>query len=212
LWPEKLNLWLPYSICCSRHRPLSSRQPFLLWTRPSFIRPFCGSSATNITKWRQGVGCSTQFRKWMFAIRKFGTFFCYSIVFLYPVNFFAVFSLFLSFHILKVQGISHLASQITAKAVFVTCESEWTLCRERERLKLFLCLTEYQGRTIPQDVSPRLPTAAARVPAQVRPCGICGGQSGSGADFSEYFGFTCQFSFHLSLHIHYHHHPLKKLN
>jgi hypothetical protein len=34
-----------------------------------------------------------------------------------------------------------------------------------------------------QAVSRRLPTAAARVRAQVRSCGICGGQSGTGADF-----------------------------
>jgi hypothetical protein len=32
-------------------------------------------------------------------------------------------------------------------------------------------------------VSRRLPTAEARVRAQVRLCGICGGQSGTGADF-----------------------------
>jgi hypothetical protein len=39
------------------------------------------------------------------------------------------------------------------------------------------------GRTIAQAVSRRLPTAAAWVRAQVRSCGICGGQSGIGADF-----------------------------
>jgi hypothetical protein len=32
-------------------------------------------------------------------------------------------------------------------------------------------------------VSRRLPTAAARIRAQVRSCGICGGQSGTGAGF-----------------------------
>jgi hypothetical protein len=32
-------------------------------------------------------------------------------------------------------------------------------------------------------VSRRLPTAAARVRAQVRSCGICGGRSGAGAGF-----------------------------
>jgi hypothetical protein len=35
----------------------------------------------------------------------------------------------------------------------------------------------------PQAVSRRLPTAAARVGARVRSCGICGGQSGTGAGF-----------------------------
>jgi hypothetical protein len=36
-------------------------------------------------------------------------------------------------------------------------------------------------RTIAQAVSRWLPTAAARVPSQIRSCGICGGQSGTGA-------------------------------
>jgi hypothetical protein len=39
------------------------------------------------------------------------------------------------------------------------------------------------GRTITQAVSRRLPTAAARVRAQVMTCWICGGQSGTGAGF-----------------------------
>jgi hypothetical protein len=39
------------------------------------------------------------------------------------------------------------------------------------------------GRAIPQAVSRRLPTAAACVRAQVRSCGICGGQSCIGTGF-----------------------------
>jgi hypothetical protein len=39
------------------------------------------------------------------------------------------------------------------------------------------------SRAIAQAVSRRLPTAAARVRAQVRSCGICGGQSGTEAGF-----------------------------
>jgi hypothetical protein len=39
------------------------------------------------------------------------------------------------------------------------------------------------GRVLAQAVSRWLHTAAARVRAQVRHCGICGGQSGTGAGF-----------------------------
>jgi hypothetical protein len=39
------------------------------------------------------------------------------------------------------------------------------------------------GRAVAQVVSHRIPTAAAQVRAQVRPCVICGGQSGTGAGF-----------------------------
>jgi hypothetical protein len=39
------------------------------------------------------------------------------------------------------------------------------------------------GRAIAQTVSRRLPTAAVRVRSQVKSCGICGGQSGTGAGF-----------------------------
>jgi hypothetical protein len=39
------------------------------------------------------------------------------------------------------------------------------------------------GRAITQVVSRRLPTAEVRARAQIKSCGICGGQSGSGAGF-----------------------------
>jgi hypothetical protein len=54
-----------------------------------------------------------------------------------------------------------------------------------------------------QAVTHRLSTAAARLRVQVRSCGICDGQSGRGQVFSEYIGFSCQFSFHRLLHIHH---------
>jgi hypothetical protein len=44
-------------------------------------------------------------------------------------------------------------------------------------------LRGHVGRAIAQAVIRRLLTSAARVRAQVRSCGICGGQSGTGARF-----------------------------
>jgi hypothetical protein len=60
------------------------------------------------------------------------------------------------------------------------------------------------GRTIAQAVSRWLLTAAARVWFRVWSSGICGGQSGAGAGFPEYFGFPCQCSSHQLLHNHPH--------
>jgi hypothetical protein len=47
-------------------------------------------------------------------------------------------------------------------------------------------------------------TAVAQFWAHVRSFGICSGQSGTGAGFSEFFGFPCQFSFQWLLHTHHH--------
>jgi hypothetical protein len=49
---------------------------------------------------------------------------------------------------------------------------------------------QHIGRAIAQAVSRWLPTAAARVRAQVWLCGICGGQSGSGAGFLRVLRFA----------------------
>jgi hypothetical protein len=48
---------------------------------------------------------------------------------------------------------------------------------------LSLSVTNVEGRAIAQAVSRWLPTATAQVRAQVRSCGICGGQSVTGAGF-----------------------------
>jgi hypothetical protein len=61
-------------------------------------------------------------------------------------------------------------------------------------------LPESLGRAIAQAVRRRLPIAADRVRSQVRLCGIWGGQSRTGQVFSEYFVFSCQFSFHRLFH------------
>jgi hypothetical protein len=64
----------------------------------------------------------------------------------------------------------------------------------------------WDGHTIAQAVT-RLPVIAeARVRARVRPYGICGGQTGTGAGFfSEFFGFPCQYHSTMALHAHISH-------
>jgi hypothetical protein len=57
-----------------------------------------------------------------------------------------------------------------------------------------------KDRAIAQAVSHQLPTTAARVWSQVRSCGICAGQSDTGAVFSKYFGIPYKFSFHQLLY------------
>jgi hypothetical protein len=51
------------------------------------------------------------------------------------------------------------------------------------------------GRAMAQVVSRQPLTAEARVRARVNPCGICGGQSGTGTGFSPSFFsvFPCQY-------------------
>jgi hypothetical protein len=49
-----------------------------------------------------------------------------------------------------------------------------------------------QDRAITQEVSRPLPTAAARIRVQVRSIRICGGQSGTGADFVRVLRFLLQ--------------------
>jgi hypothetical protein len=54
-----------------------------------------------------------------------------------------------------------------------------------------------------QVVSRRPLTAEARARARVNPCGICGGQSGTGTGFSpRSSGFHCQYHSSVALHTH----------
>jgi hypothetical protein len=58
----------------------------------------------------------------------------------------------------------------------------------------FVLLTPNSGRAMAQAVSRRPPTAEARVRSRVSPCGICGGQSGTGTGFSSTTSvLPCQF-------------------
>jgi hypothetical protein len=56
-----------------------------------------------------------------------------------------------------------------------------------------------KGHAIAQPVSRRLPTAAARVRTEIRTCGTCGGQSGTGIGFLR----VLQFPLLILLHIHH---------
>jgi hypothetical protein len=63
--------------------------------------------------------------------------------------------------------------------------------------------SEYKGRVIPQVVSRRPLTAEARVRAWVNPCGIRGGQSGTGTGFSPSSSvFPCQYNSTVALQTH----------
>jgi hypothetical protein len=68
---------------------------------------------------------------------------------------------------------------------------------------LKIITSRYQGYTRGRAVSRWIPTVAARVRSQVRSCGICGGQSGTGAGFLRVLRFPCQSSFHRLLHNHH---------
>jgi hypothetical protein len=59
----------------------------------------------------------------------------------------------------------------------------WLQQRFRKATTVSNTLRVFLGRAIAQAVSRLLPTAAARVRAQVIWCGICGGQSGTKAGF-----------------------------
>jgi hypothetical protein len=57
--------------------------------------------------------------------------------------------------------------------------TDTNICCSTKYCKIFV----YDDRAIAQAVNQRLPTAVALVWAQIRSCGICGGQSSTGAGF-----------------------------
>jgi hypothetical protein len=69
------------------------------------------------------------------------------------------------------------------------------------------CLRQYRnsylGRAVAQAVSRWLPTAAARVRVRAA-CGVCGGQSGTGAGFLQVFRFPLPI---IHQFLHHHNHP-----
>jgi hypothetical protein len=68
-------------------------------------------------------------------------------------------------------------------------------CTESHQQLCYICsYTITAGHAMAQAVSRRPPTAEARVRCRVSPCGICGGQSGTGTGFSPSSSvFPCQF-------------------
>jgi hypothetical protein len=71
-----------------------------------------------------------------------------------------------------------------SKMLHVTCGTRIGISQA-----LSVVFSHKQGRGIAQAVSRRLLTAAARVRAQVRSCGICCGQSGTGVGFLQELRF-----------------------
>jgi hypothetical protein len=75
------------------------------------------------------------------------------------------------------------------KAVFPTAVAQMPF-----QCKLHHSWDTFYGRAMAQVVSPRPLAAEARVRSLVSPCGICGGQSGTGTGFSPYTSvFPSQF-------------------
>jgi hypothetical protein len=67
------------------------------------------------------------------------------------------------------------------------------------------CTCYPQGRAMAQAVSRRPLTAESWFRARVNPCGICGGQRGTGTGFSpSSSGFPCQYQSTVVLHTHNH--------
>jgi hypothetical protein len=61
----------------------------------------------------------------------------------------------------------------------------------------------FHGRAMAQVVSRRPLTAEARIRTRVNPCGICGGQSGTGTGLSpNYSVFPCQYHTTVPLQTH----------
>jgi hypothetical protein len=69
------------------------------------------------------------------------------------------------------------------------------------KVSLYYAKKKKNSRAIAQAVSRRLTTAAARVWAKVRSCGICGEQSGAGAGFLPVLRFPLSIINHRLLHI-----------
>jgi hypothetical protein len=88
-------------------------------------------------------------------------------------------------------GLSCLGSR--SPFIFTKIRNKSTLCGKSAEL-LNVRVNGRYGRAMAQAVSRRPPTAEARVRSRISPCGLCGGQSGTGTGFSPSTSvFPCQF-------------------
>jgi hypothetical protein len=75
---------------------------------------------------------------------------------------------------------------VSSNSVFLNCNlssQNWLHIPGKYKRFYILILDHLLGHAIAQAVSRRLPTAVAGVRTQVRSCGICDGQSGTGKGF-----------------------------
>jgi hypothetical protein len=79
---------------------------------------------------------------------------------------------------LKLKLVVHIVT-----TVLYRCQEGALTCDACVLSRYVPCAMFHKNRGIAQAVSRRLPTAAARVRAQVRSCGICGEQNGTRAGF-----------------------------
>ena len=88
-----------------------------------------------------------------------------------------------------------LSTAINYKVLTTRC-SKYIWIKQEE-------VTEKYGRAMAQAVSGRPLTAEGRVRSRLSPCGICGGQSGTGTGFSpEYFSLPPPHQLHSTV-LHY---------
>jgi hypothetical protein len=88
-------------------------------------------------------------------------------------------------------------------SVFLVMSRQWGCNKSLPLSRIIPNIRTMVGRATAQAVSRRLPTAAPGVRAQVRSCGICGGQCGTMTGFLRVLRFPCQFSFHWLFHRHH---------
>jgi hypothetical protein len=109
------------------------------------------------------------------------------------------------FHIRFAQPLRSAIKQISQYAITARVFSFCCHALSLSMSDLTWSNADHYGRAISQAASCQLPTMSAQVRAQVKSCGVCGGQSGTGAGFLRVRRFPVQFSFRRLFHIHHYH-------